>query len=344
LEVKHRQLARQVGVFIEHPLANSMVFFNFTSAVLVEGTTFVFGLWVCVAGGFRRHLINDMKLEASVAAQCSDLDKFIDNLAREIEEDSAVDATSTHAAPGLLRSSSIRSEEERTRLPFGLCNAASVYRELTQSEFLSALEEDLDNLLKIGDEGATTCQEAPVFDKYLDSDDDSETSPGCHLGLTITSTQHGRFVYWKGMEPSELLEFDSRLVVFTQELPFQEVKPLSPIIEEEGGGTVLVDYSSSGEFSPQHHVYMASLYERDYDDELLADVSADERTTDAPQDKDKEHRRMRRIKNAKHAKRMRNAEARARNPPHRRNLNGAFAAADDPSITRQSGISLKQLC
>jgi hypothetical protein len=43
------------------------------------------------------------------------------------------------------------------------------------------------------------------------------------------------------MEPFELLEFDSRLVAFTQELPFQEGKPLSPIIEEEEGGTVLVD-------------------------------------------------------------------------------------------------------
>jgi hypothetical protein len=75
-----------------------------------------------------------MKLEAFAAAQCSDLDDFIDNLdetllpdlAREIEKESAVDVTSTHAAPGLLRSDSFRSEEERTRLLFGLRNAASV--------------------------------------------------------------------------------------------------------------------------------------------------------------------------------------------------------------------------
>jgi hypothetical protein len=53
-------------------------------------------------------------------------------------------------------------------------------------------------------------------------------------------------VYWKGIEPSELLEYDSRLVVFTQELSFQEGKPLSPIIEEGEGRTLLVDYSSSG--------------------------------------------------------------------------------------------------
>jgi hypothetical protein len=131
------------------------------------------------------------------------------------------------------------------------------------------------------------------------------------LGLTITSTPQGWFVYWKGMEPSELLKFDSRFLAFTQELPFQEGKPLSPVIEEEEGGTILVDYSSSGEFCPQHHIYMASLHEREdddepgreYDDELLVDVSANERTTDARQDDDEEQKRIWRIKNTKRAKR-----------------------------------------
>jgi hypothetical protein len=52
---------------------------------------------------------------------------------------------------------------------------------------------------------------------------------------------------------------------------------------------------------------MASLHEhgdndepgREYDDELLANISDDERTADAPQDEDEEHRRIRRIKDAK---------------------------------------------
>jgi hypothetical protein len=41
--VKYRQLARQVGLFIEHPPENSIASFNFTSAVLDEGTTYIFG-------------------------------------------------------------------------------------------------------------------------------------------------------------------------------------------------------------------------------------------------------------------------------------------------------------
>jgi hypothetical protein len=112
--------------------------------------------------------------------------------------------------------------------PFGLCNAASANEEATQFESISDLEQDLDRLLKLGDEGATTCREAPVSDNYSESDDDPESFSGSHLGLTITSTPQGRFVYWKGLEPSELLEYDSRLVAFTQELLFQEGKlPLS---------------------------------------------------------------------------------------------------------------------
>jgi hypothetical protein len=51
MAVKHRQLACQVGVFIEHPPENSMASFSFTSTVLDEGTMLVFGSWIWVANG-----------------------------------------------------------------------------------------------------------------------------------------------------------------------------------------------------------------------------------------------------------------------------------------------------
>jgi hypothetical protein len=41
--IKHQQLVRQVGVLIEDPLENLMASINFTSVVLDEGTTFIFG-------------------------------------------------------------------------------------------------------------------------------------------------------------------------------------------------------------------------------------------------------------------------------------------------------------
>jgi hypothetical protein len=136
--------------------------------------------------------------------------------------------TSTRAAPGLLRSDSNQSEEA------------------SRSKSPSDLEEDLDRLFKIRDEGAnarrgppvldydseneeypltttssrgledggaTALQEAPVLENHSQPDDYSESFLSNHPGLTITSMPQCRFVYWKGLEPSELLKYDSRLVV-----------------------------------------------------------------------------------------------------------------------------------
>jgi hypothetical protein len=63
-------------------------------------------------------------------------------------------------------------------------------------------------------------------------------------------------MYWKGLEPSELLEYDSHLVAFTQELPFQEGWPLSRITEEEEGSTELVEYNHTAESSPDHQTWL----------------------------------------------------------------------------------------
>jgi hypothetical protein len=81
--VKHRQLACQVGVFIKHPSENSIASFSFICTMLDEGTTFIFGSWICVAngsGGFNSHLADSRKPEAFAATRQSNLNKFIDNL------------------------------------------------------------------------------------------------------------------------------------------------------------------------------------------------------------------------------------------------------------------------
>jgi hypothetical protein len=145
--------------------------FSFTSTMLDEGTTFVFGSRICIAngsGGFNGHLADSRKLKASAANQCSDLDEFIDNLdelllPEEIERMSIFNATSTRAAPRPLRSNSNRCEEACTLFPFGLRNATSVNEEATRSESLSDLEEDLDRLIKLEDEGATACCNTLIF-------------------------------------------------------------------------------------------------------------------------------------------------------------------------------------
>jgi hypothetical protein len=67
----------------------------------------------------------------------------------------------------------------------------------------------------LGDEGATTRRAAPTLENHSQPDGHIKLFLDGHLGLTITSTPQGHFVYWKGFEPSELLDYESRLVAFT---------------------------------------------------------------------------------------------------------------------------------
>jgi hypothetical protein len=75
------------------------------------------------------------------------------------------------------------------------------------------------------DEGATAHREAPVLDNHSQPDDYSESFSGNHPGLTITSTLQCRFVYWKGLEPSKVLECDSRAVA---ESPLRRIDSREP--------------------------------------------------------------------------------------------------------------------
>jgi hypothetical protein len=65
------------------------------------------------------------------------------------------------------------------------------------------------------DEGATVRWAAPALENHSQPDGHTESFLVSHLVLTITSTPQGRSLYWKGFEPSELLDYESRLVVFT---------------------------------------------------------------------------------------------------------------------------------
>jgi hypothetical protein len=114
----------------------------------------------------------------------------------------------------------------------------------SQSKSLCDLEEDLDLLLKVKDVGATACRAAPICNTYSDynkeyflhnttpsswlqkgledvgvttcraapalenhtqPDGHTESFLGSLLGLTITSTPQGRFMYWKGLHAGTIL-------------------------------------------------------------------------------------------------------------------------------------------
>jgi hypothetical protein len=83
---------------------------------------------------------------------------------------------------------------------------ATDLQEANISGSLSTLEEDLDSLLQLGKPEATARQGAS----------------GCFgaNGLMITSILEGRFMHWKGMKLSDLLEAEDRLVAHLKHLPF----------------------------------------------------------------------------------------------------------------------------
>jgi hypothetical protein len=296
--VKHRQLARQVGVRIEDPPENSMASFKFTSAVLPEGTTLVFGSWVCIADGagdFRRLTMDVMKPKTLAASFHSELDEFVDNLddlltrgsARKIEEESVFNATPLRAATTTLGSDSLQSEDLRSRSGLGPRNSATEPQEANNSESLSALEKDLDFLLQIG-KPKTAAHRGAVG--RLGDD-----------GLMITSTPEGRFVHWKGMKLSDLLEHEDRLVAHLEPLPFQEGKPLATTAEES---TELVEESSDELISRQ--MLMAKEGEDDglSPNETLDMIFEDEATANAGDENDTE-REARRARNRARAARRR---------------------------------------
>jgi hypothetical protein len=252
-----------------------MVLFKFLSPVLPEGTTFVFGSWVCVANGagsFRRHVVDDaIKPKTSAAG----LDNFVDNLGELPFFDSARETEA----------------ESVTTVPF------------------SALEKDLDSLLQARGSDATACRGA---------EDHLAT-----CGLMITTTSQGRIVHWKGMDRSDLLGHEDRLVAHLEPLPFQEGRALATLTE---GSTELVEASS--EELATRQVLMA---EEGDDDALipigtLDGISEDEDTADAGDENDAE-RDARRARNRARAVRRRWANERIRSA--QRELDAEFAAADE---------------
>jgi hypothetical protein len=134
-----------------------------------------------------------MKPKTLAASFHSDLDEFINNLddlpahgsARKTVEESVVNATLPSAATTSLRSDPLQSEDLQR-------NSATNHQEANDSESLSALEKDLDYLLRIGKPEATARRGVA----------------GClgDNGLMITSTPEGRFMHWKGTKLSDLLE------------------------------------------------------------------------------------------------------------------------------------------
>jgi hypothetical protein len=186
---------------------------------------------------------------------------------------------------------------------------ATDLQEAEISESLSTLEKDLDSLLQLGMPEATARRGAS----------------GCFgaNGLMITSTPEGRFVHWKGMKLSDLLEAEDRLLAQLKPLPFQDGRALATMAEES---TELVDASSDELISPQ--VLMAEEGEDDGNLPIVEfdAVSEDEATANASDENDTD-RVARRTRNRARTARRRRVNERMRSM--HRELDAEFAAVSE---------------
>jgi hypothetical protein len=139
----------------------------------------------------------------------------------------------------------------------------------------------------------------------------------------ITFTPEGRFVHWKGMSLSDLLEADDRLVAHLEPLPFQDGRPLVTVAEES---TELVDTSSDELVSRQ--VLMAEEGEDDGDFPIAEfdAVSEDEATANASDENDADREAWRARNRARTIRRRRVNERRR---SMHRELDPEFAAVSE---------------
>jgi hypothetical protein len=256
-----------------------------------------------------------MKLKTPTAFSQSDLDKFVDDLddlsihgsTTRIKEESVSSATSSGAATTFLGLDLFQSEDSRSRSWLGQRDLATDLQEANASESLSILEEDLDSLLQKPE--ATVCRGASGY---------------CGANsLMITSTPEGRFMHWKGMSLSDVLEADDRLVAHLKPLPFQEGRPLATVAE---GSTELVVASSDELVS--HQVLMAEEGEGDGDFPIadFDDVSEDEVAANAGAENDAD-REARRARNRARTIRRRRVNERRRSM--QRELDPEFAVVSE---------------
>jgi hypothetical protein len=195
--------------------------------------------------------------------------------------------------------------------PYGLCNARRAHAEALATR--QAGKEIVSDYSSDSNPASGYYSDSYEFDFGSDPDEpESENSTteqllsGPAIGLVITSTPTGRFVYWPDRKPADLTDRNSRCNAYLDSLPFQEGTPLAPIEEHTPTEVVTTD---SGLGTPDHQVFMAAgetpgpLGTRP--DRYFDDISVDELSANAHADETNDHKNARRECNRKRNERRR---------------------------------------
>jgi hypothetical protein len=268
-------------------MANSTapVYFKPTVA-FNRGDTFVFGAWVCTAdgaGSFQRRLTMLPNPETGfvtlpkvvtgeLAGKFGEISLFDHHADFELESASNSNSTSPWAIacePATQPSHVVPPPHERST-----CVPRVVSRARTEAP--SSRWAGKEPVLEYNSDSDTAPGHAsdsnPLSDFYSNSayefdfgsdpeDPESEDNTSEHplsgpaSGLVITSTPAGRFVYWPGRKPANLISGDSRYVAYIDSLPFQEGAPL---VRADSYSPNEVASSESSLGTPDRQVFMAA--------------------------------------------------------------------------------------
>jgi hypothetical protein len=240
-------------------MANSTTPFYIKPTVAFNrGDTFVFGAWACTAdgaGSFQRRLTMPPNPETGLvtlpevvtgelAGKFGEISLF--DLHADFELGSASNSNSTSPWATVCEPAAQASHAgspPRERFARGPRNLSRARTEAPPpcwagKEPVPEYNSDSDTALDHASDSN------PLFGFYSDSayefdfgsdpedpesEDNSTEQPlsGPASGLVITSTPAGRFVYWPDHKPADLIDRNSRYVVYLDSLPFQEGTPLS---------------------------------------------------------------------------------------------------------------------
>jgi len=147
-----------------------MATFAFNTMALAQGSTFVFGSWVCVGNGsgdFDSHLNNPVEPEAissksyKFIARSNNLgDMLLPDLAKEIELKLDINSSSTQTQID-LNPSSTQIRTPCAQPTFGLSNSPSAYQRIIKFIY-SSYGASLDHTTYVKNSHATASREAPI--------------------------------------------------------------------------------------------------------------------------------------------------------------------------------------
>jgi hypothetical protein len=169
----------------------------------------------------------------------------------DIESGSASNSNSTSpwvTACELATEPSCADAPLHKHFPYGLCNASRAHAEaLTARQAAKEIASDYSS--NSNPASGYYSDSSYKFDFGSDPDEpESEnytteqplSAPA--MGLVITSTPAGRFVYWPDRKPADLTDGNSHCVAYLDSLPFQDGTPLAPTKENTPTEVATTDF------------------------------------------------------------------------------------------------------